>query len=127
MTKLLLAVIVAGIALIPVSASAQAWKTEGVKVAPVAGTVLADTGAIGLAGNYNFSVICAASTLAIVALEQRNEANTTTLKTQLFAVPATDTVMFSPRTSLLMQDNERIRLTVFLNVVGTVQCSMFHD
>ena len=98
------------------------WFSGAVAVNPAANDILADTGALA-AGVSNVSVVVATSVAAIVSIEHRDAANTTTLHSQLVAVSGLGTLSCElPGVSLAA--NERIRLRNTTILVGSIQGSI---
>lgn len=98
------------------------WFTEGDKVNPAAGDVLADTLQL-IAGTYRLQV-CVASTVAFAAaIEWRDAANATNIRRIL--VPIAPNVEWCMDLDMITDtDNERMRITAFNAPVGRVQCTI---
>lgn len=102
----------------------MSWITGGEKTAPIAGTVLVDTGPMP-AGPYYLQMAVSATVALGVRLEIRNAANTQTVISQLFGVPASGTFEFKAGGEFVLpEDNARFRITTFNALsTGTAQAS----
>jgi len=93
---------------------------------PTVNTILVDTGGI-YEFDHSFQIVCAADVNANIAIEHRNVANDTTLKSQLvrFGGPGTVGVAFNV---FFYNTNERVRVRLHSAIsLGTIQCSIFHS
>lgn len=95
------------------------WFTQGVLVAPAAGTVMADTLALPI-GTYDCLFVMFGGNIITLDLEWRNAANTANLVAQRVQVNL-DNRMFQVRMVLEIESvNERFRvITVDAGVAGT--------
>jgi len=107
------------------------WYSEGIKTNPIAGDLLADTGALSLADNLRspnktFKVMVSGTILARVEIQHRNAANSATLATQLLTVLADSQYLWDPTISgITLAESERIRVVMFANALGSVSASIF--
>lgn len=103
---------------------ALGWLTEGIKVAPSGGTVLADT---GLLGNnvYEIHVAVSAMVAARVDLELRDDTNTVTLKAMPIQVLAGTTQLISIPVLIAVEAGQRFRLATSGANLGTVTGAIF--
>jgi len=111
-------------------ANAQAfWYTNGVQTNPGAGQVMADTGPISIAGGqatYQIRIVTSGTIMATFDFEHRNDANTTTLKSQQIRLLASGTQEVGILV-IEVAEGERFRVVMVNGIVGTVQASIFRQ
>lgn len=104
----------------------MSWLASGRVTNPTLDQVLVDTGPLAT-GSYFFDVFAASSVAAIFEVQHRDAANTTTLKSQIVATPATSTTWgFSVPSSTYLEvvTNQRIRVIQVAAVTGNVSVSI---
>lgn len=104
----------------------MAWLSSGRLANPTLDQVLLDTGALP-AGSYFFDAFAASTVQAAFELQLRDAANTTTVKSQIIAVPAfTTTWGFSVSTQIYLDvtANQRLRIIQVAAVTGSVSVSL---
>lgn len=103
----------------------MAWYSEGEKLNPADGTVLATTGKIMTGNNTGAGVIVAATVLAVVIVELRDAANAATRMNQTVRVLANDTRVV-PLGTQPLEPGESLRVIVSGAVVGSVHASIVY-
>ena len=102
----------------------MAWSTKGVVTDPVAGDVLADTGAIG-PGAVTCTVVAyiQANTASVFDMQHRDATNATTLYSQKIYIPygAPSGAYTFP---VVFGLNEHLRIVLDIDVIGDVQASI---
>lgn len=102
----------------------MSWHTEGSKVNPASGVVLAEVTAeeIG-AGSRELILIISGTVIYGPSLEHRNVADDTTITSQFFVCPANDTlpIVLAPD----LAAGESLRIVTSAGITGTVQASIF--
>jgi len=113
-----------------VTPSIEVIHSTGVLVAPAAGTILADTGALA-AGNYQFRMLCSVrdtTNAQDFQVQHRNAGNTANLKEEeIYADPLTGATNFLYSKTLTIATNERVRILNRLIVAAgaRIQASIF--
>ena len=98
------------------------WATEDIKDRPIAGTILADTGALLALSGIPVTVVVWAEQLCILAVAQRNALNTDDVEMQrIYVEPGTEIFPFS---SMTFSVNERLVIRCHENVDGQIQASI---
>lgn len=122
-----------------VRADGSHWVTSGVILNPALNTILCDTGPMlaapdGGATTTTIRFAVTATVQLFVALEHRNAANdglvatvaAPTGETMAYAVPASTTSDVRMIT-LVINNNDRIRVKVLATIAGAAQCSIWSD
>lgn len=119
------------LALLPIAVFAQdpyyptEWNTEGIKTNPTTSTVLCQFQLpTESAESHRYRFVVGGNVAALYALEQMDAANTTALRTHIYAVPAFATFE-STMLLITLNPQERLRLRPFTTITGSAQCSMF--
>jgi hypothetical protein len=103
--------------------------TAGELAAPVAGTILADTGALVIPANYAFFMMVSHMTAAGAGtdftIQRRDAANAANIWSQLVTILQGGSDYFVQQIVATIAANERLRLVVKSNAVGTVQGSIW--
>jgi len=102
------------------------WSTEGPKMNPANGTILADTGPAD-PRQYRFNMLVSASVGARIDMEHRDSTNTVTLRSFPLFVVAGTTFQMAQSGEVQLATDERIRLIINGAVVGVVGGSLFVD
>lgn len=92
--------------------------TQGQKTNPTTSTVLADTGAVPLAGLYDLSLLLGASAAAEFAVQVRNAANDTTVTTYVVYGAAGQTGQYLMR-AVRLDLGQRVRVVMNATLTGT--------
>jgi len=104
---------------------AAAWTGAGIQTNPAINTILADTGALGAAGDdgheYDFLVVISSSAAADVSIEHRNAANTANVETATHVVPASLVAIF---VQARMARNERLRVIMAAALTGRISATI---
>ena len=103
----------------------MSWATEGRKINPNDGTVLADTGDLGESGVLNATCLVSCSSDATVILQRRNANNTTTMAEQYIDVGAHSSKILKFE-NLFFDTNERVRVVTSGELSGNTQVSLFY-
>lgn len=96
--------------------------TEGEKVNPLDGAVLADSGALS-AGDWSVEIYASTGVAARIQLQHRNDANNQTLFQHAFAFGAT-TVPWHTKMKISAAEGERVRVVLDGLVIGRVQVTL---
>ena len=100
------------------------WISSGRITNPTINLVLLDTGAL-VAKERLFQVFVSATVSVALELQWRDATDTTTLKSQIIAVPAyAFTFMPAFVKEIPMSDNERLRIIAVAAATGSVSCSL---
>ncbi|NVM23391.1 MAG: hypothetical protein HWN68_16600 [Desulfobacterales bacterium] len=100
------------------------WATEGVKVNPTNGTLLADTGSL-VAGLYDIDIIYTTSANAGGDIQHRNADNTVTVACHRVRGFTYSSFCF-PLRSYKIATNERFRVIQASDLTGSVQVSIIY-
>jgi len=104
----------------------MAWTASGRTVNPVTDQVLCDTGPLPGPAGRSAQVVAAATVAAVFELQWRNAANTSTLKSQILAVPASGTAQLPESVNtFVMSDQERLRIIMVAGITGSVSVSLY--
>lgn len=99
------------------------WTTEGRKVNPLPGALLADTGPLSPSGAMNFVVIGSSTVVGFVALQLRDSANQNTITDHYIDLSDTIHMKFE---NMSFGDGQRFRIVVDLAIVGSVQAGILY-
>ena len=99
------------------------WTTEGRKVNPLAGALLADTGPLGIGGSMNFVIIGSSTVVGFAVLQLRDSNNQTTIAEQYIDLGNATNMKFE---NMAFGDSQRFRIVVDLAIVGSVQAGIFY-
>lgn len=99
------------------------WTTEGRKVNPLAGTLLADTGPLGTGGAMNFVVIGSCTVAGFAALQLRDSANQNTVTDHYIDLKDSIHMKFE---NMSFSDGQRFRIVVDLAIIGAVQAGILY-
>jgi hypothetical protein len=102
--------------------AARTW-LSAIVTNPASGQVLLDTGALGGPANYDFCLYFSADVPAAFRVQQRNAANSATVKEQLVTTTAFGSAMMCPL-GITLGDQERLRVTNNSVLVGNVSVSI---
>lgn len=97
----------------------MAWISEGIKTNPVAGALLADSGARA-AGSFTARMLLSATVGAAVRVQHRDALNGATLEELIINMPGSQTTDF-PIGDVDLAENERVRVVTMSAIVGSVQ------
>jgi len=102
----------------------MAWFTAGAQTNPAIDAILADTLAL-TNGGVSSVTMCVSSTVAcVVALEQRNAANTANIASHIFPVAAMAPVIIE-FPGVPFAPSERFRVRLNAAITGQAQASLF--
>lgn len=99
------------------------WYTEGLKITPAAGTVLADSGPVTGIGPRPYQITLSAGGPIGVNIQHRNAANDANVSEHVFLIPSLSSIQIMWWVTI-ENDNERFRVTVRDDATTYVQVSM---
>ena len=99
------------------------WATEGLKVNPSAGTILADTGAVGSLLTLSVTLIAWTNTGVLVDIAQRNLGNTADVNVQRIVISATSTFN-TVNVPVHLALGQRLVVRTVSDMTGQVQVSI---
>jgi hypothetical protein len=102
----------------------MSWFSAGLLANPVANTILADTGAMTVAGSAKLKLVMGADVGMVVFLEQRNAANSANINSQVLANAANSPYDLEIP-GVEWAAGERFRLRLSIALTGSAQASIF--
>jgi len=101
----------------------MAWVNSGRVTNPALGQVLVDTGPL-TGGVHNLAACGACTAAGAFEVQHRDVANTTTINSQIFAVPASGFSVL-PTMDCTVDQDDRLRIVAVGAIVGTASVSLW--